>query len=88
MNSGFGFPRLMQITNDEEMRNLQLAIEENNLKKFLSFNLTKLEILSMRFKHSLNILQACSYFGSENIIKYLKELFIDDEQGKEDLVEY
>jgi hypothetical protein len=51
-----GVNRLMQLTKDEEMRNMQLAVEENNLQKFLSFNMSKMEILTMRFNHSLNIM--------------------------------
>ena len=58
---------------------MQLAVEENNLQKFLSFNLTKMDILTMRFNHSLNIMQAACYFGAERIIKYLKDVFKNDE---------
>jgi hypothetical protein len=74
-----GMNRLMQMSKIEEMRNMQLAVEENNLQKFLAFNLTKMEILTLRFNHSLNIMQAACYFGAEKIIKYLKEVFKDDE---------
>lgn len=43
--------------NEEDMmRTLQLAVEENNLKRFLSVPLSKLELLNLRFKHSLNVL--------------------------------
>jgi hypothetical protein len=73
---------------DPETRNIQAAVEENNLARFLSFNLTRMEILSLRFRHSLNVVQGAAYFGSEKILLYLKELFKDDEQAKSDLVHY
>lgn len=73
---------------DQETRNFQAAVEENNLARFLQFNLSKIEILSLRFRHSLNIVQGAAYFGSEKILLYLKELFKDDDQAKSDLVMY
>lgn len=42
----------------------------------------------LRLKHSLNILQSVSYFGAEKILKYLREVFKDDDNSKKDLVNY
>lgn len=70
------------------MRKLQLSVEENNLQYFMSFNFTRGELLMLRFRHSLNVLQAGSYFGAEKILKYLKEAFKEDEAGREELAHY
>lgn len=47
---------------------VQTAIEEGNLKKFLDFQLTKDDLLNIKLKHTLNVLQAVSYFGAEKIL--------------------
>ena len=70
------------------MKSLQFAVEENNLQGFLQFGLRKEDILCLRFKHSLNILQAVSYFGAEKILKYIKEVFKEDSEARDDLVMY
>ena len=44
--------------------------------------------MALRFKHSLNIIQAVCYFNAERILKYIKELFRDDSDAKRDLVNY
>jgi hypothetical protein len=67
---------------------VQTAIEEGNLQKFLDFKLTKDDLLNIKLKHSLNVLQAVSYFGAEKILKYLTKIFIDDEAGRKELVTY
>jgi hypothetical protein len=67
---------------------VQAAIEEGNLQKFLDFKLSKDDLLNIKLKHSLNVLQAVSYFGAEKILKYLTKIFIDDEAGRNELVSY
>ena len=58
------------------------------MKKFQEFNLSCEDLLGMRLKHNLNILQATSYFGAELILKYLTKFFIVDEEAKKELIEY
>ena len=41
---------------DEDMRVLQKAMEDNNAMLFLQLKLSKSDILSLRFKHAMNIL--------------------------------
>lgn len=67
---------------------MQTAIEEGNLQKFLDYQLTKDDLLNIKLKHNLNVLQAVSYFGAEKILKYLTKIFIDDEAGRKELVSY
>ena len=61
---------------------VQTAIEEGNLQKFLEYQLTKDDLLNIKLKHNLNVLQAVSYFGAERILKYLTKIFIDDDAGR------
>lgn len=67
---------------------MQTAIEEGNLQKFIDYQLTKDDLLNIKLKHNLNVLQAVSYFGAEKILKYLTKIFIDDEAGRKELVSY
>lgn len=58
------------------------------MTKFLEYKLTREDLLGIRLKHSLNILQAVCYYGAEKILKYLKKEFQDDEPGKAVLKDY
>lgn len=58
------------------------------MQKFLDYQLTKDDLLNIKLKHNLNVLQAVSYFGAEKILKYLTKIFIDDEAGRKELVSY
>lgn len=63
---------------DGEMRILQKALEENNSMLFIQLTLKPEEVVTMRFKHSMNMLQAASYFSADNIVRYLRDLFKND----------
>jgi Ankyrin repeats (3 copies) len=80
--------RFVQFSDELEMKAAQMAVEENNLAQLVGMNYSRVELASLRFKHSLNILQAASYFGAEKILKYLRDLLKDEEQIKKDLAEY
>lgn len=88
-NQQFDTSRISQYFNDILLiQQIQQAVEDNNLKKFHDFSLTREDLLGMRLKHNLNILQATAYFGAELILKYLTKFFIVDEDAKKELVEY
>ena len=70
------------------MQNIQKAVEEDNLKAFSEFKLSIEDLLGLRLKHNLNILQATSYFGAEVILKYLANFLILDEEAKKELIDY
>jgi hypothetical protein len=55
---------------------------------FSEFKLSNEDILGLRLKHNLNILQATSYFGAEVILKYLANYLILDDETKKELIEY
>ena len=70
------------------MQNIQKAVEEDNLKAFSELKFSNEDLLGLRLKHNLNILQATSYFGAEVILKYLANFLILDDETKKELVEY
>jgi hypothetical protein len=70
------------------VQNIQKAVEEDNLKAFSEFKLSIEDLLGLRLKHNLNILQATSYFGAEVILKYLANFLILDEEAKKELIDY
>jgi hypothetical protein len=55
---------------------------------FSEFKLSNEDLLGLRLKHNLNILQATSYFGSEVILKYLSNFLVLDDETKKELIEY
>jgi hypothetical protein len=42
---------------------------------FITQNFKLEELLELRFKHDMNILQAACYYSSESIVKYLRDVF-------------
>ncbi len=58
------------------------------MKLFSEFKLSCEDLLGLRLKHNLNILQATSYFGAEVILKYLTNFLILEENVKKELIEY
>lgn len=46
------------------------------------------ELLSLRFKHQMNILQAACYFSAEGVVIYLRDMFGGDSKGMLELTEY
>ena len=65
-----------------------MAVEENNAILFISFKFLPQELLALRFKHQMNVLQAACYFSSENIVKYLRDSFIKFPDLMRQLVEF
>ena len=50
--------------------------------------LSPVEVSSLRFNNSMNILQAACFFSSENIVKYLKDLLKKEDTIKKALSYY
>ena len=42
---------------------------------FIAQNFKLEELMELRFKHHMNILQAACYFSSESIVKYIRDVF-------------
>lgn len=63
---------------EKELMILQKAIEEGNHVLLRQLKLKTKELLSLRFKHSMNILQAACYFSAEGVVTYLRDVFAGD----------
>ncbi len=66
------------VKGEKELLILQKAIEESNHMLMIQLRLKPKELLNLRFKHSMNILQAACYFSSESIVTYLRDTFCND----------
>jgi len=60
---------------EKEMLILQKALEDNNAVLFIQLRLKPEEVVTMLFKHKMNMLQAACYFSAESVVRYLKDVF-------------
>jgi hypothetical protein len=66
----------------------QVAIETNNPRVFQNSYLSTPQLLALRLKHSMNVLQAAAYYSAENVINYLLDKLRKSPNEMKELVEY
>ena len=76
------------VKGEKELNVLQKAIEDSNHMLLIQLKLKPKELLTLRFKHSMNILQAACYFSSESVVTYLRDVFAKDPKSMSELIEY